>query len=374
MGKTQYSALIATPSAGNSRSDPAMGISAIPKSSAYTQCSPMKRAKTKTSNAMAAISIHKITDEALLYQNEDGTCLFPGTMNVGTKVYLVTVRHADAYPSIDFKLIEKFDEFLENRPTDNEEDPRNLAQLLVRLHAIAVNTGSFQPYGLQYKRWQRAFYIAGGLGDVRNFVMELDNFIVHLTSTQAHPKFGEFRLHVEIARGIELDLSPTDFEYKSVTVTPNCSQFSVTPLEVFPPSGVRPLVAEMELVSANSIGFTFLGDTYRHRVAFKDRGLIFEKGETSVDTEGQDEWKKKTESFYIMTPKQVDDEDEKKYIMDVFTSGISAAVVLIRCSQTPLKDTAAFSFITELSKLPNVIFLHRPAAENGLSHWSDDMK
>ena len=57
------------------------------------------------------------------------------------------------------------------------------------------------------------------------------------------------------------------------------SELTVTPLQVYPPQGVRPLMVQFQVVTAKDVAMTVYGDTYRHRHVLASAGLQISKEE-----------------------------------------------------------------------------------------------
>ena len=97
----------------------------------------------------------------MIYEDKNGAPLFPGIHTANQSVFLVTLSHPEAYPQIDFKIIDKFDAMLKEAFQEDNSRPRDWEDLVQKLHIVLVNTSTFAPYNLPYKNWQRAFYVAG---------------------------------------------------------------------------------------------------------------------------------------------------------------------------------------------------------------------
>ena len=133
---------------------------------------------------------------------------------------------------------------LKDNKIEGSERPRTWADLIQKQHIVTVNTGTFVPYNLPYQNWQRAFYVAGEAAVCRNFVMELDNCIVYTVEHNDKPKYAKFPLKVEIGVNVDFVIGKDDFDYPFVEITRGlfAGEMAVTPLNVYPPQGVRPLV------------------------------------------------------------------------------------------------------------------------------------
>ena len=215
----------------------------------------------------------------MMYKNDNGVGLFPGIDTVNQSVFLVTLSHPEAYPQMDFKLVDKIDAMLRGKFVESSMRPRDWEDLVNKLHIVHVNTGTFAPYCLPYKNWQRAFYVAGEPAGCQNFVMELDNCIVYTVEHNEKPKYGQFPLKVQMGKNVGFEFVTEDFDYPFVEVTGGLSaaEMAVTPLQVYPPHGVRPLMVHFEVVNPTEVAITFFGDTYRHRQALSSAGLEMSK-------------------------------------------------------------------------------------------------
>ena len=98
-----------------------------------------------------------------------------------------------------------------------------------------------------------------------------------------------FPLKVQMGKNVGFDVRKGDFDYPHVEVTYGllAAEMAVTPLNVYPPRGVRPLVAHFEGVNANEVAMTFFGDTLRHRDAFIAAGLIMSTEEQEDSSTGE---------------------------------------------------------------------------------------
>ena len=346
---------------GNTRDD----VLIVPKASSYKRPErPDKRRNTNRGEAPAKVCVCQVSSEACKYTNQDGTCLFPNIDTVGNNVYLVALTHDKAFPAMDFKLTEYWDKMLREDEAADKHAPRSWAQLAECLHVIEVNTGTYVPYFLPYKQWQRAYYVAGSIQSCKNFLMALDTCITHRCLHQTNPKFGSFPLDVEIAKDLSLDLDVKEFDYQFTTIKTgvDVAQMTLTPLHVYPPDGVRPLICNLELVDDSGIAMTFFGDTYRHRGTFSDEGLEMEREASSYKEieEGNSPSKanKRLETFHIMGTRDISDEEQAESVRKLLTTGIAHAIVDMRVIEqgTDADDSKAMMFLEQLKKYPNLIF------------------
>ena len=192
MGRTEYAASPGAQVQGATESSVRRGetMPNVPKASTHLTGSSPKKANTKSPDAPAYICIFRVASEAVIYENDEGGCLFPGIKTCGNSVHMVTFSHWGAYPSVDFKMAERFDDFLRAKNSDETGLPKSWLEMLNALHAVSVVTGSFVPYNLPYTTWQRVVYVGGSVENVRNYVMELDNLIMHLMQQPAKPKLA----------------------------------------------------------------------------------------------------------------------------------------------------------------------------------------
>ena len=91
MGKTKYedtsSTVARNPYAQQPTAEP---MPQVLKASTWL-ARPKKKANQRSSDAPAYISVSKICTDALIYKNDEGTCLFPGLVAVNQPVFLVTL-------------------------------------------------------------------------------------------------------------------------------------------------------------------------------------------------------------------------------------------------------------------------------------------
>ena len=361
MGKTKYTAAVSAGSANPyAQQGNAGGMPQVPKASTSVG-SPQKRANQRTPTAPAYLCVSKVCSEATIYTKDDGVCLFPGITGVNQSVYLVTLSHPNAYPQIDFKFVEKMDEMLRAKPEASSPQPRNWEELLKQSHVVSVTTGTFVPYNLPYKNWQRAFYVAGDAAGCLNFLMEIDNGIVHTVNHHTKPKYGAFPLQVQLAQNVGFTLQKGDFDYTAVEVIENVrtDALAVTPLNVQPPAGVRPLVVHFEVVSETEVAMTFFGDTYRHRHALETAGLDRTKEEeatpdAAAQTGGSDR-AKRLETFYLMSSKDISVEAEATFVTSLLTVAVEHAIVDVRVVGVPVVDTVTHAFVASLQEFPNLL-------------------
>ena len=361
MGKAEYKGL-AKPGAGaKTRLVPAEETLTVPKASSYAAPtnggSPPKKLKVaqKNPNAPAYLCVSKVSSEALYFTDDSELPIFPGDFAAGRPVYLVTLSHPGAFPSCAYKLTDSIDTMLQQEDAEEAPDrPKNWGQLAERLHFIEITTGTYAPYNLPYQNWQRAYY---GL-DAKNFCMEIDSMIVYLKQNRtALPKFGDFPLKVQIARGVDFTLSKKDFDYPFTNVHVGVETLAITPLNVYPPVGVRPLVAHVELVGESGIAMTFYGDTYRHRKAFRDNGLEMERESMSEDgnDSNMNSPKKRQECFHIMTTKDITNAEDAETVKNLVTEAIAHVIVDFRVLASPVPDCAGAKFLQSLQEHPNLM-------------------
>ena len=155
----------------------------------------------------------------MLFRDDEGVGLFPGITTVDQNVFLVTLSHPEAYPQIDFKIVEKIDAMLKGTFVEGSLRPRHWEDLVEMLHIVPINTGTFVPYNLAYKNWQRAFYVAGGAAGCQTFIMDLDNCIVYTVEHNNKPKYGQFPLKVQLGKDVGFEVAKEDFDYPLVEVT-----------------------------------------------------------------------------------------------------------------------------------------------------------
>ena len=151
MGKAKYEDKSSTVSRNPYPQQPiAEPMPQVPKASAWAS-GPKKKANQRSSDAPAYISVSKICSDAMIYKNDEGTCLFPGLVAVNQPVFLVTLSHPKAYPQIDFKVVDKIDEMLQALAARGGQGPHNWEDLAQRLHIVTMKAGTFTPYGVLSK-------------------------------------------------------------------------------------------------------------------------------------------------------------------------------------------------------------------------------
>ena len=363
MGKTKYtvSAVVAARSSEPQREN-AEPMPRVPKASGFLG-SPSKRANQRSPDAAAYLCVSQVCSDAMVYKDDKGDCVFPGITSVNQTVFSVTLSHPQAYPQIDFKIVEKFDEMLKSQVSEGSQQPRNWDDLVQKLHIVAITTGTFSPYNLPYKNWQRAFYVAGDAAVCKNFVMELDNCIVYTVDHNDKPKYGQFPLKVQLAANAGFDVAKEDFDYPHVEVIQNVNvwEMAVTPLHVYPPQGVRPLVVHFEAVDADHVAMTFFGDTWRHRHALDSAGLERSKEIAADNSDGKEisqvERAKRLETFYIMTSKTITEVAEAAFVTNLLTVAVENVVIDLRLITTPDADSATEAFVESLKQIPS-LFVH----------------
>ena len=353
MGKAKYEDKSSTVSRNPYSQQPiAEPMPQVPKASAWAS-SPKEKADQRSSDAPAYISVSKICSDAMIYKNDEGTCLFPGLVAVNQPVFLVTLVHPKAYPQIDFKVIDKLDETLQSLAAQGRPGPSNFDDLAQRLHIVTVKTGTFTPYGLPYHNWQQAFYVAGGASACETFLMELDNCIVYTVGHHDKPKYGQFPVHVQMSVNVDLELTKESFDYPLVEIARNVlpKDMAITPLNVYPPQGVRPLMVHFEVVNANEVALTMFGDTYRHRHALDSAGLERSK-EDPTDGEPQ---QKRLETFYLMTSKDVSVEANAAFVTNLLTGTVENVIIDFNLISAPEEGTPTHTFVEGLKKIPTLL-------------------
>ena len=299
----------------------------------------------------------------MIYKDNKGVGLFPGINTVNQSVFLVTLSHPEAYPQIDFKVVEKIDAMLKGKFMEASIRPRDWEDLVQKLHIVSINTGTFAPYNLPYKNWQRAFYVAGEVAGCQTFVMELDNCIVYTVEHNDQPKHGQFPLKVQMGKNVGFEVVKEDFDYPLVEVTAGlcAAEMAVTPLQVYPPQGVRPLMVHFEVVNAKEVAMTFFGDTYRHRHALSSAGLEMSKEELAADSSQQPgnsqqgSGTKRLETFYLMASKDVSVTSEATFVTKLLTDDVENVIIDLRLISTAVEDTAAYTFVEGLKQIPNLL-------------------
>ena len=320
--------------------------------------SPKKKANLRSPEATAYLCVSKVATDAMIYMDDKGDCLFPNINTINQSVFLVTLSHPDAYPTIDFRLIEKMDAMLKHKAdrAPQENRPKDWGDLVMKLHVVPVNTGTFVPYNLPYKNWQRAFYVAGDTEGCQNFLMELDNCIVHTVQHNEKPKYGKFPLKVQLAKNVDIELTEDDFEYDNVFIQAGLplEELAVTPLQVYPAQGVRPLVVHFEVVTEKEVAMTVFGDTYRHRRALETAGLEVTKEEPDANSQ-QSTMTKRLETFYLMGMRDITVEPEAQFVKKLLTEDVENVIIDFRVIAKPEENTATFEFIENLKEIPSLL-------------------
>ena len=357
MGKTTYAEVSALAvSKPEKQQESGQGMPQVPKASAFL-ASPKKKANQRSPDATAYLCVFKVCSEAMLYKDDQGICLFPGIATVNHSVFLVTLSHPNAYPQIDYKIVDSFDAMLQGKIAEGR--PQNWEDLMTRLHIVLINTGTFVPYNLPYKKWQRAFYVAGDAATCKTFVMELDNCIVYTVEHKDKPKHGQFPLKVQIGKNVGFEVKKDDFDYPFVEVAEDlcAAEMAVTPLQVYPPQGVRPLVVHFEIVDDTHIAMTFFGDTYRHRYALSGAGLEMTKEEASTHMVAQSSniAQKRLETYYLMGSRDVSVETEATFVTKLLTEDVENVIIDLRVISSVTKGTTTSSFVEALSEIPSLM-------------------
>jgi len=364
MGKTKY-ATVASAASKPSGAQPGNveAMPQVPKASAV-QGSPRKKVNVRTPDADAHLCVYKVCSDAMIYKDDQGVCLFPGIDSVNQGVFVVTLSHPQAYPQIDFKFVEKMDAMLAATCKDTQR-PQNWDALMQQLHIVHVNTGSFVPYQLPYRNWQRAFYIAGEASVCHNFLMEVDNCLVYTVEHCDFPKHGQFLFKVAMGVNVGFQVTKEDFDYPLVEITQDVhmKELAVSPLNVYPAQGVRPLIVHFEIVDDDNIAMTIFGDTFRHRRAFENAGLDSTKEEPAANVgespskSAQIDRPKRLETFYLMPCKDVSVASEAEFVTNLLTTVVENVIIDVRLISTGAVDTAAYKFVEALKETPN-LFVH----------------
>ena len=356
MGKTTYAdasgTIVPIPAAQYGNAEP---MPQVPKASTFV-ASPKKKANQRSPDAAAYLCVSKVCSDAMIYKDDKGVCLFPGISSVNKSVFLVTLSHPNAYPQIDFKVVDKIDAMLKTKFVESVGRPRDWNDLVQKLHIVTINTGTFAPYNLPYHNWQRAFYVAGDASVCENFVMELDNYIVYNVEHQEKPKYGNFPLKVQLGLNIGFNLVADDFDYPSVEIVRDVrlEEMAVTPLNVYPPQGVRPLVVHFEVVNADEVAITMFGDTYRHREALNNAGLEFCKDDAATNSADLSRTTRQ-ETFYIMGSKDVSVKAEAVFVQNLLTSVVENVIVDVRMFSLPYDGSATHTCVQALKMTPNLM-------------------
>ena len=134
----------------------------------------------------------------------------------------------------------------------------------------------------------------------------------------------------------------------------------MTPFEVYPPQGVRPLMVHFEVVDELHIAMTFFGDTYRHRLALDSAGLERAKEEPAANIaespskSGQSDRPKRLETFYLMPSTDVSLASEAVVVTNLLTVAVDNVPVDVRLISVGQTAGAAFDFVQSLKKLPTL--------------------
>ena len=159
---------------------------------------------------------------------------------------------------------------------------------------------------------------------------------------------------MQLTKNIGFKLTEEDFEYDNVVVEAGLSatEHAVTPLQVYPPQGVRPLVVHFEVVTEKEVAMTIFGDTYRHRRALESAQLEMTKEEP--DSHQHQVNSRRLETFYLMATKDVSLEDEAAFVKRLLTDDVENVIVDLRLISKPAQDSAAYKFIEDLKASPNL--------------------
>lgn len=162
---------------------------------------------------------------------------------------------------------------------------------------------------------------------------------------------------------VDFELTKENFDYPLVEITRDVfpKDMAITPLNVYPPQGVRPLMVHFEVVNANEVAMTFFGDTYRHRHALDSAGLERTREEPEGNNGGQPgnrsqgDRPKRLETFYLMTSRDVNVEADAAFVTNLITVAVENVVVDLRLISTPEDSTPTYTFVEGLKKIPNLL-------------------
>ena len=129
------------------------------------------------------------------------------------------------------------------------------------------------------------------------------------------------------------------------------------PLNVYPPQGVRPLVAHLEIMNDKEIAMTFFGDTYRHRSAFMAAGLHTEKEEKSCAEDVRPgQVPQKLEHFCILPPCDISIEENGQRVHKLLIADIGHCIVDVRIFGECDPQTDVGCFLADMKDDCNLIF------------------
>ena len=116
----------------------------------------------------------------------------------------------------------------------------------------------------------------------------------------------------------------------------------------------------VEIVGTTQLAMTFFGDTYRHRVAFRENGLDMSK-EEPTDVDGMEPSnpylnRKRLETFYIMKTTDITDPTNANYVKALLSDLIHNAIVDVRLVSKPEPETEVSVFLQGLKTLHNLFF------------------
>ena len=129
----------------------------------------------------------------------------------------------DARPSVMYNFVQSWNTFLQNEHEKNDEIPGSLTDLANIAHIRLVVAGSEDLNNCGFIQWRNAFYIAGDISSVKNFLFLCDAFFIYMKEQLAR----EQRWPVDVYPHVNIALTADDLSFKLH------SSSKILPLKVF---------------------------------------------------------------------------------------------------------------------------------------------
>ena len=180
----------------------------------------------------------------------------------------------DAYPNSYLReIIGALNDFLAQLHEENNTWPTNVHEMRDSMDAIVTLTGDDDPMSVGFLKWRVAFYIAGNLEALHNFLNMLDDFFVW---RQTHPRARETTFAGDtiwnIRPHIDIDLAGVvaDFTFHTAHCHEPTANLPLNVFEAQPPVGKKVVAASFEFPDETHVTIIWSGSLWVYRDRFEE--------------------------------------------------------------------------------------------------------
>ena len=265
-------------------------------------------------------------------------------------VYQLQIDHV-AYPSILFRFLDSFREFITAEHASNAEFPDSLPKWEERYTSKVVLTSKGDPDGVGRVQWRLAIYVSPNMEHVREIIKILDSFTVYQTKNAKDLKFSRIpKLEILLGQGVTLaDFPAGDMEcpWNIAAWGTVMSRFPKHVEADAPTVTKRGLLVSLEFAFTGKTNIVWGGDTYLFRAHFE-----------AAEIPGQYDDDDPPQFFRVLQDHNIETDEGIEEVVALFGERVLqyAAVACTIEGDEPEDDTQGAKLVAALGALPNVCF------------------